>query len=219
MTRVLLIPGSTRDGSLHTSALRTAAHLAPEGIAALLYGGLTGLPAFVPGDPGPPPVAELRRLIAEADALMFSTPQYAGSLPGSLKNLLDWLVDGGDLARKPAAWLSVVPPGQDDGACEALEAVLGHGDARLLKAACIRLPLEMSSVDGAGTVTDPRLHLALQDMLHALIGAMALPEPKQQPSWQVHSSVYPVIQAPSTPGFVSGQSAWPGVQTWKGNDG
>ncbi|WP_092557759.1 NADPH-dependent FMN reductase [Actinoplanes derwentensis] len=211
MTCVLLIPGSTRDGSLHTAALRTAARFAPPEITTMLYGGLRALPAFAPGEAAPAEIVELRALIVEADAILFSTPEYAGSLPGSLKNLLDWLVDGGDLEGKPVAWLSVVGPGRDDGARAALESVLGHGGARVMKPACVRIPLEMAAVDESGLVTDGRLHVALGDMLHVLIQAMVETQPKQ-PSWQVHSSVYPVVvQRGARPGSAyegpSGQSA------------
>jgi chromate reductase len=204
MTRVMLISGSTREGALHTAALRTAARYAPPEITATLYGDLRTLPAFVPGEQPPGPVVELRSQVAAADAVLFCTPEYAGSIPGSLKNLFDWLVDGGDLHGKPAAWLSVVGPGRDDGARAALESVLTHGDARLLRPACVRIPLEMASVDDEGIVTDGRLHVALQDMLHALDRVLAEARPRQQPSWQVHSSVYPVIQRQSSPGFRGG---------------
>ena len=200
MTRVLLISGSTLGSSLHTAALRTAARYAPPEIGTTLYEDLRELPAFVPGDLPLGPVAELRSMVEAADAVLFSTPEYAGSLPGSLKNLLDWLVDGGDLGGKPVAWLSVVRPGLDDGARSALESVLGHAGARLLGAACVRLPLEMAAIDEAGIVTDVRLHQALQDMLQALGRVLAVARPRPQPSWQAHSSVYPVVQRQDVPG-------------------
>ncbi|HWS36971.1 MAG TPA: NAD(P)H-dependent oxidoreductase, partial [Actinoplanes sp.] len=211
MTSVLLIPGSTRDGALHTAALRTAARFAPPEITTTLYDGLRTLDAFAPGEEPPAAVAELRALVTAADAILFSTPEYAGSLPGSLKNLLDWLVDGGDLDGKPVAWLSVVGPGRDDGARAALESVLGHGNARVMAPACVRIPLEMAAVDAAGIVTDGRLHVALGDMLHVLIQAMVAAPPRQ-PSWQVNSSVYPTVtRRGARPGSVytgpSGQSA------------
>ncbi|MEV0895854.1 NADPH-dependent FMN reductase [Actinoplanes sp. NPDC049802] len=206
MTRVLLIPGSTREGSLHTAALRTAARFAPPEIATTLYEDLRDLPAFVPGEAPMGPVAELRSMVDAADAVLFCTPEYAGSLPGSLKNLLDWLVDGGDLGGKPAAWLSVVRPGLDDGARAGLESVLDHAGARLLRPACVRIPLEMASIDGTGIVADGRLHVALQDMLQALARVLADSRPRPQPSWQAHSSVYPIVpnQAPTGRPFV-----WP----------
>jgi chromate reductase len=194
MTRILLISGSTREGSLHTSALRTAARFAPANITASLYDGLRSLPAFVPAEQTPPgAVALLRHRVDAADALLFSTPEYAGSLPGSLKNLLDWLVDGGELNGKPVAWLSVAAAGQDDGARATLETVLGHGNARVLRSACIRIPLSPEAVDAHGIVTDARLHMALLDMLHALARSLAVPLPRQPPSWQAYSSLYPVV--------------------------
>ena len=103
--RILLISGSTRRGSGNTAALRTVQALAPAGITAELYDGLAALPAFSPDeDERPPgPAADLRARIAAAGALLFCTPEYAGTLPGSLKNLLDWTVGGGEIYGKPAA--------------------------------------------------------------------------------------------------------------------
>ena len=204
MTRILLVSGSTREQSLHSAALRTAVRLAPPEITASRYDGLRDLPAFVPGEQPPPlVVTALRSQVGAADALLFCTPEYAGSLPGSLKNLLDWLVDGGELDGKPAAWLSVAAPGQDEGAHTMLETVLAHGNARLLRPACIRTPLTFAAIDARGLVTDPHLHMALQDMLQALARATAAAARPQQPSWQAHSSLYPVIQRQnaSTPTF------------------
>ena len=201
MTRILLISGSTRQGSLHTAALRTAARFAPPEFATTLYDGLRSLPAFVPGEPNAPgAVAMLRQQLGGADAVLFSTPEYAGSLPGSLKNLIDWLIAGGQLAGKPVAWLSVAPPGQDDGAVATLETALGHGNAKLLRAACIRIPLGPEAIDAQGVVTDPRLQVAFTDMVQALARSLATQEQRQRPSWQAYSSVYPVIQRREPPG-------------------
>ena len=208
MTRILLISGSTRDESLHTAALRTAARSAPPHVTAELYGGLRTLPAFVPGQSYlAAEVVALHDAVFAADALLFCTPEFAGSLPGSLKNLLDWLVDAGGLTGKPVAWLSVVPPGQDDGARATLETVLAHGGARVLRAACIRVPLTMADVDGQGLVTDQRLHVALEDMLRVLGQVFPTPGEQSAPSWQAYSSVYPVV-APRRDGSPSG-AGWP----------
>lgn len=194
MMRILLITGGTSEGSLHTAALRTAARLAPADLTATLYDGLRGLPAFVPGEqPVPEAVARLRAEVGAAGALLFSTPEYAGSLPGSLKNLLDWLVDGGDLGGKPAAWLSVAPPGQDESALTALQTALSFGNARLQRPACVRVPLDPAAVDAQGIVTDPQLHRAAEDILRALAGSAATAKPRSEPSWQAYSSVFPVV--------------------------
>jgi chromate reductase len=194
MTRILLISGSTREGSLHTAALRTAARFAPAETSASLYDGLRSLPAFAPGEPDPGAVTFLRQRVIAADAVLFCTPEFAGSMPGSLKNLLDWLVDGGDLVGKATAWLSVAAPGKDDGASATLETALTHGNARVLRPACIRVPLRLDSVDDKGFVTDPQLHMALTDMLGALTRSQEVVTERPQPSWQAYSSVYPVVQ-------------------------
>ncbi len=200
MTRVLLISGHARDASLHTAALRTTARLTPPGTTASLYDGLRDLPAFVPGaQPAPGVVTHLRQRVDAADAVLFCTPEFAGSLPGSLKNLLDWLVDGGTLVGKPAAWLSVAATGQDEGARAQLETVLGHAGARLLRPACIRIPLGPEAVDAQGLVTDERMHTAVRDALDALDRSLQVPQARATPSWQAYSTVLPIVQRRITP--------------------
>ncbi|HWG15821.1 MAG TPA: NAD(P)H-dependent oxidoreductase, partial [Streptosporangiaceae bacterium] len=72
--RILLVSGSTRDGSANTAALRTLREVAPRAVTAVLYEGLRELPAFNPDDdrePLPPAAAQLRQAIASADAVVF----------------------------------------------------------------------------------------------------------------------------------------------------
>ncbi len=103
---VLLVTGSTRAASASTAALRGAATAAPPGVSAIVYDGLADLPPFVPDAPDPgPAVAGLRDLLAAADAVLFSTPEYAGTLPGALENLLDWTAGTGELHGEPVAVL------------------------------------------------------------------------------------------------------------------
>lgn len=94
--RIMLISGSTRPGSTNTLALRK----------------LHESPGFVPGQRPPPAVQDMLSRIDAADAAVFSTPEYAGGLPGTLKNLLDWTVGGGQLYGKPVAWLDVANQGR-----------------------------------------------------------------------------------------------------------
>jgi chromate reductase len=193
MTRILLISGSTDPSSVQSAALRTACRIAPADLTVEMYSGLRGLPPFTPGGAtAPETVADLQKHVAAADVLLFSTPEYAGSLPGSLKNLLDWLIAGGDLHDKPAAWLSLAAPGQDEGARAALESALDYGNARVLRWACARIPLAQA-VDADGMITDMRLRLAVTDMLQGFGRFLAAPKPRQTPSWDTYSSVYPVV--------------------------
>jgi len=92
VTRILAISGSLRRLSHNTGLLRAAAEQAPEGITIELYEDLESLPPFNEdreSDPGPV-VEEMRRHVREADALLFSTPEYNTTMPGQLKHLVDW---------------------------------------------------------------------------------------------------------------------------------
>ena len=169
--RVLLITGSTRHGSANTAALTTAAELAPAGVTPVLYGGLAGLPAFNPdhdGDRLPPAAAELRGEIAAAAAVLFCTPEYAGTLPGSFKNLLDWTVGGGELYGKPVAWITVAPEGRGEGAQAALRSVLGYVGASVVEAACARLPVGREAIGPDGLIADPAVRAGLAAALGEL---------------------------------------------------
>jgi chromate reductase, NAD(P)H dehydrogenase (quinone) len=91
--RVLAISGSLRADSHNTALLRAAAELAPDGVQVELHDGLDLLPAFnedlESGEPGIA-VSQLREAIAGADAVLFSTPEYNGTMPGHLKTAVDW---------------------------------------------------------------------------------------------------------------------------------
>ncbi len=169
---ILLVSGSTRSGSTNTAALATAAAIAPSRVTAVLYHGLADLPAFNPdhdGDLLPEAVAGLRRQIAESDAVLFCTPEYAGTLPGSLKNLLDWTVGGGELYRKPAAWINVAAPGRGKGAEDSLAAVLGYVDADIIDAACRRIPLDRTAIGPDGTVIGLQFAVDIADVWDVIL--------------------------------------------------
>jgi chromate reductase, NAD(P)H dehydrogenase (quinone) len=90
--RVLGISGSLREGSFNTSLLRAAVEAAPEGVELELWEGLGALPLYdedLELDP-PESVQRLRDDWAAADAILFATPEYNGSVPGGLKNAIDW---------------------------------------------------------------------------------------------------------------------------------
>src|SRR5205823_11866748 len=86
--RVQAIPGRLRAASHNTALLRAAAELAPEGVEVELYAGLDRPPPYNEDhdtDDPPAEVARVRQAIASADAILFSTPEYNGTLPGQIK--------------------------------------------------------------------------------------------------------------------------------------
>jgi chromate reductase, NAD(P)H dehydrogenase (quinone) len=111
MTRVLTVSGSLRASSTNGVLLRAAELIAPAGVTVTSYSGLAAIPAFSPDldDEGaipPAPVAHWRTALADADSVLFSSPEYAHGIPGALKNALDWLVGSGELVNKPVGVLS-----------------------------------------------------------------------------------------------------------------
>ena len=89
--RILGIAGSLRRESYNRSALRAAAQLAPEGATLEIFE-LDGIPGFNQDDEQNPPakVVELKKRVRAADAILFVTPEYNYSVPGVLKNAIDW---------------------------------------------------------------------------------------------------------------------------------
>jgi chromate reductase len=152
VTEILLISGSTRDGSTNTAALRTAQEAAPEGVDAVLYDGLDLV------------VAALRARIKNADAVLICTPEYAGALPGSFKNLLDWTVGGDQMYRKPTAWINVAAEGRGTLAHASLATVLGYINAAVIEKACQNIPVARDAVSD-GVVTDPDVRAQIVDVL------------------------------------------------------
>jgi NAD(P)H-dependent FMN reductase len=173
---VLLISGSLREGSTNGAVLRTAAELAGDGVTTTLYGGMAELPHFNPdddreGEPVHAAVGEFRAQIAAADAVLLCTPEYAGALPGSLKNLLEWTVGDGGTYRKPIAWINASGPAAPTGGADAhdsLRKVLGCVRADIVEAACARIPLTRNAVGSDGTITDPAVREQIKDALRAL---------------------------------------------------
>jgi NAD(P)H-dependent FMN reductase len=185
--RVVLVSGSTRAASTNSAALRTVVAVAPPGVRATLLEGLSTLPAFNPDDDAAadqrdgaagaaphPAVAHVRRQLGDSDVVLFCTPEYAGSMPGSLKNLLDWTVGSGELYGKPVCWVNVANPGRGEGALAQLASVLGYVGAQVITSACVSLPVARDAVGADGLVADPGLRARLSDVLREAARAVAV---------------------------------------------
>jgi len=109
--RLVGISGSLREGSYNTALLAAAAAHLPAAIEFEQWRGLGLVPAFDEDRDGRdliPAVAALRRTLVAADAVLIATPEYNGSVPGALKNALDWVsrpYPGNALRGKPVAVL------------------------------------------------------------------------------------------------------------------
>ncbi len=175
---VLLVSGSTRSRSTNSAAVRTAHEVAPDGVETAVFDGLAALPAFNPDDdvePAHRAVATLRRQLARADAVVFCTPEYAGTLPGSFKNLIDWVVGSGELYRKPVAWVNVAAPGRGAGAEATLGTVLRYVDAAVIEAACVRVPVPRDAVGDDGFIREDAIRQQLAGVLQTTASAVSSP--------------------------------------------
>ncbi|MER6393744.1 NADPH-dependent FMN reductase [Streptomyces sp. NPDC001523] len=175
--RLALISGSTRAGSTNTSVILTVPDVLGDAVHATPYLELARLPHFNPDDdvePLPAEVVRLRELIARADAVLFCTPEYAGDLPGSFKNLLDWTVGGVEIVDKPVGWINASSsPTGAAGAHRALRTVLGYTGASVVEEACARVPVPRAVVDeGTGTITDPTVREAVAEAARRLLAAV-----------------------------------------------
>jgi chromate reductase, NAD(P)H dehydrogenase (quinone) len=109
--KILGIAGSLRVGSYNRGALRAAGELVPEGAEIETFG-IEGIPEYVQDTEEPAKVVEFKKKIREADAILISSPEYNYSVPGVLKNAIDWASRPyGDSAwdGKPVAIMGVSP--------------------------------------------------------------------------------------------------------------
>lgn len=183
--RVLLICGSLRAGSTNSALLRTARAVAPDGIEAIPYEGMGDLPHFNPDDdpvggPVHAAVAHLRAQLASADALLICTPEYAGALPGSFKNLLDWTVGGGETYGMAIGWVNVSGPASPTGAAgahDSLRSVLTYTGSDIVEASCVRIAVARGAVGDDGLIDDPGIRAGANAALTALAGHVASATP------------------------------------------
>jgi NAD(P)H-dependent FMN reductase len=174
--RLLLVSGSTRSRSGNTAVLRVASTVAKGLATCVLWEGLAQLPAFVPGPDTDQPasVVDWLELVSLSDAVLFAAPEYAGGLPGSLKNALDWTVSGGEFYGKPVAWVNVADPGRGGGAEAALRSVLGYVGAVVVEDACRRIAL--SAASGEPVEHDITVRRELREVVAAMVAAVRSPD-------------------------------------------
>jgi NAD(P)H-dependent FMN reductase len=155
MVCLLAVSGSLRQTSSNSILLRAAERLCPEGALVMHYDGIGALPHFNPDlleDP-PEAVIALCSIIGQADGLLFSCPEYARGIPGSFKNMLDWLVSSAEFPGKPVALFNASPRASH--AQAALRLVLDTMSARIIEEASMTVNLLSSQLSAESIATDP----------------------------------------------------------------
>ena len=110
--RILAVSGSLQAKSRNAELLTVAARLAPPGVEVEIFGGLGDLPHFNPdvdARGAPDGVVRWRQALAKSDGILIASPEYAFSLPGVLKNAIDWVIVSGELEGKVVAITAAVP--------------------------------------------------------------------------------------------------------------
>ena len=173
--RILTISGSLRAGSYNTALARAARELAPDGVEVELFHGLGVLPPFdadADGAHEPAAVRQLRRQIDAADAVLFVTPEYNGSIPGVLKNAVDWASRPHREAALSGKTVAVAgaTPGQYGAmwAQQDLRRVLGIAGARVIDRE-LPVPRAHEVFDSEGRLVSPIVAERLRNHLAALV--------------------------------------------------
>jgi chromate reductase len=172
--RVLGVSGSLRAGSYNTGLLRAAQESASEGVELELYDGLATIPPYdqdVQDHDPPEAVRDLRERIASADAVLIATPEYNGSIPGVLKNAIDWAsrpFATNALRGKPVAIVGASTGGYGAMWAQAdLRRVLGIVGARILEGE-LPVPKAQERFDERGRLTDGLVLRRLAEVVERL---------------------------------------------------
>lgn len=169
--KILGISGSLRTSSSNTALLRACADIAPIGVEVSVYEGLDKLPYFSPEldteqSIVPETVKDLREQVKAADAVIFSTPEYAFGIPGVLKNALDWLVSSGDFTHKPTGVISASPLATGgEKAHASLVQTLTVMTATIREEYKLIVPVVRTKINIEGQLTDPVLEKSLTTLM------------------------------------------------------
>jgi chromate reductase len=172
--KMLGVAGSLRRDSHNRKLLRAAGSLLPPGVEFTEYDRLKYIPAFDEDDEAAPPLAveHWREAIEAADAILFATPEYNSSIPGQLKNAIDWAsrpFNTAALRNKPVAVI-----GASTGSFGAvwaqadLRKTLGAAGARVIDRE-LPVPSAQEAFDEAGTLTDGDTTLELGSVIAELL--------------------------------------------------
>lgn len=174
--KLLAISGSLRSDSLNTKLARATASLAPHGVGIEVVT-LHGLPMYdedVRAGGIPAPVAQLAARVREADGVLIATPEYNFSVPGALKNALDWLshLTPPPFAGKPTAIMSA-SPGMLGGvrAQDHLRQILFGLDARALTRPQVLVGSAANKFNQDGSLSDSMAAELVRQLLDALVSA------------------------------------------------
>lgn len=153
--KILAISGSTRADSSNERLIKRIAAISSNDLEITLFESISTLPHFNPDlDKEDPPhsVMEFRKQIAAADGILICTPEYVFSLPGSLKNALEWCVSTTLFSQKPVGLITASASGEKGH--EALQLVMKTIEAKFNEETTLLIKGIKGKIDAPGNITD-----------------------------------------------------------------
>jgi len=170
MKNILAISGSLREKSTNLTIIENIAKMFADRINVTIYDGLANLPHFNPDLERAAPlaaVADFRRRIRAADGVLICTPEYVFSIPGALKNALEWTVGTSDFANKPTALITASSLGETTH--EALFRVLKTIEARIAENTALLISGARAKLNSEGELSDAATIAALNLLIESFL--------------------------------------------------
>jgi chromate reductase, NAD(P)H dehydrogenase (quinone) len=173
MKNILAISGSLRKKSTNLAIIENIAEMFGGRMNVTIYDGLAHLPHFNPDLEAAEPVrevAELRRRIREANGVLICTPEYVFSIPGALKNALEWTVGTSDFAGKPTALITASSAGEKTH--ESLSLVLKTIEARITENTALLISGARTKLNSTGKLADAATIGAINSLIESFLQAI-----------------------------------------------
>lgn len=171
--KILAISGSTRGNSANESILKTIASLYQDRLDVEIYNGISTLPHFNPdvqGDQMHKSVRNFLESIENADGVIICTPEYVFSLPGTLKNAIEWTISTTVFLNKPAAL--IVASGMGEKAYESLTLIMNTVGVKLGEHSTLLIQGARSKLNDRGEIKDEMTFLEIEKLIRSFEDSM-----------------------------------------------
>jgi NAD(P)H-dependent FMN reductase len=182
--QILAVSGSLQERSSNAALVRAAQRMVPPGMELVVHPSLGSVPLLNPeldGDAVPEAVSALRAAFGSADGVLIASPEYGHSMPGLLKNALDWLVGSGELANMPVALVSAstTSTGGIRAQIALIQTLLAQSAEVVVT---LTVPGVQAKLDAQGEIADPAVLRRLRETLVALAEAARERRPNRPPT-------------------------------------
>lgn len=167
--KILAIPGSLRSNSSTNKLLTFISTIIPAEVNFKIYEDLASIPAFDDSEEVPLAVADFKKAISDADAVLICTPEYAFGVPGALKNAIDWTVSSSELVEKPVALITASSQGEKGHA--AMLNILSALSTKTPPTSTLLISFIKAKLNDKGEVTKPELIDQLKAVIDSLVSA------------------------------------------------